>query len=181
MTLTKDQLEKEWVPKFTDPNKPDKEKITILKFYSNFNPTSKGYDVSVRAYNMDDTELGNEIVLSEGIACGTTLPPLFIGRSNDIKLDDLKILKSNGTLVDHFSKIILTPKEYQVGGYKFLQYNVDVIVGDQRSAAPPALPCPPCINCMPPCPQNCEPICTKEDSIKIGLSSNKLDNSLNTN
>jgi hypothetical protein len=170
MTLTKDQINKNWVPTYTNPTNPEKNIISILKFYSTYDQGSGGFSVHVQAFNKSNSPLGNSIDLSSGVACGINLPPLVQGRSNDIELSALNILKPDGTLVDNFDKIILTPEIDVISGFDFLQYDVAVIVGDSRTAGPTLLPCPPCVNCKPPCPADCQPACTKDDSIRLHIA-----------
>jgi hypothetical protein len=135
MTLTKGQINTNWVPKYTDPKKPENERISVLKFYTNYDPKTNGYNVSVQAFNKSDTKLGDLINLNEGVACAVNLPSLVFGRSNDIKLSALDIFKADGTLKDDFVKIILTPAIYKADKFEFLKYELAFIIGDTRTAA----------------------------------------------
>jgi len=163
--LTNSKLSKNWIPRYTKPTNPDDEKIKVIKLFSVENGKG-GYDVTARAYNAKDNQIGKEIKLTEGIACEFDLPPLVKGKSNDLDLNDLKIINEDGSLIENFEKIILTPMVYKYGEFQFLQYQVQIEIGDRINEGRSSLPCPPCINCKPPCPDNCTPQCEPVDSVK---------------
>jgi hypothetical protein len=180
MTLTRDQINKYWVPTYTNPSNPEKNLISILKFYSAYNHESGSFTVNVQAFNKFNTSLGDPIDLSPGVACGVKLPSLVQGRSNDIDLSALNILKADGTLVDNFDQIILTPGFVEINGFDFLKYDLAIVIGGTSTPGPPPLPCPPCVNCKPACPEDCQPPCSPDDSIRLGiLPYNKSKDSLN--
>jgi hypothetical protein len=174
MTLNKSQL-KSWFPAFSNPADPVANQITVLRFYPAYNPVNGSYDITVRAYNSANAQLGNAITLGTGVACGINLPLLSIGARYEVMLADLHVLKADGSLVDFFDKIILTPNVYALGGFNFLKLDMEVKIGDSTTEMAAILPCPPCINCRPPCPDNCTPPCdsTYTDSLQISLDTTK--------
>jgi len=166
IVLTKSKLTSNWVSRYTRPTNPIDEKIKVIKLFSVENGKG-GYDVTARAFNEKDGQIGKDIKLTEGLACEFDLPSLVKGKSNDIYLDSLQIIKADGSLIENFEKIILTPMIYEYSGFQFLQYQVQIEIGDRINMSRNALPCPPCINCKPPCPANCTPLCEPVDSFKI--------------
>ena len=165
MTLTKAQIEDEWVTKYTASTNPPETKIKVLKFYAYYNPETKNYSVSVQAFNDSDKSLGNLIDLNRGRGCDTTLPALLTSKSYDIELSSLQMLNPDGTLIEFFTKLIITPASYEIGGLYFLKLDMAVVTEDGSTSRGSGLPCPPCINCNPPCPDWCEPICPPTDPV----------------
>ncbi len=141
-----------WAPKFTNPTSSPAKIITVIKFYPQYDHTTGNYDITASGFNSSNVQVGSTITLSTGVACPQSLPPLLTGRSYDVTLADLNILKADGSLVDFFENIILIPQVYSAGGYDFLKFQLDIEIGSSRSTYQnPVLPCPPCINCKPQC------------------------------
>ncbi len=152
MLLSKNLLNNNWVKRYTDPTNPPANLITVIKFYATYDPKSTNYNMEARGYNGSDAQVGPTIKLATGVACNQSLPPLLTGRSYDVTLADLNILKADGSLVDFFENIILIPQVYSAGGYDLLKFQLDIEIGSSRSTyRNPVLPCPPCINCKPQC------------------------------
>ncbi len=151
MTLIRTRINN-WIPQYTKPNNPEVNKISVIKFYPTYNPVTGSYDITARAYNMNNASLGSSLSLSAGVACGVNLPQLLLGQSYDVSLNDLQIINNaDGNLVTDFDKIILTPDVYYDNGLNFLKFKIGVKIGDVIQARPDVLPCPPCVYCKPPC------------------------------
>lgn len=165
MTLTKDQIEDNWVPTYTDPANPAETKITVLRFYAYFNPETNGYSISVQALNNAGKPLGKLIDLNRGKGCDQNLPPLITSKNYDVELSSLQMLKDDGTLIDFFTKLIVTPASTDIGGLNFLKLDMTVATEDGTTSRGSGLPCPPCPNCKPPCPDWCVPVCPPTDPV----------------
>ena len=157
VALTRSKINKEWV-------KPGYIKdINYMTFITCYNPIKHEISVGVQAYDKDYKAVGEYFMLATGDAWKDDLPPLAVGKNN-IELADLNILES-GKLKD-FAFVNLVP--YGQNGY--LWYNTTVVDKELKSLnikPLTAYPCPPCVNCKPPCPINCDPPCSKEDSANL--------------
>ena len=169
LSLSKSKIKKSWNPEYKNRN--DSNRPKYLKFFTTYDPIKRTFRVSAMAYKGPLGKyqpIGSYIKLSNGNSCPTDLPTVAVGE-NTIDIDDLYILDSNGKLRD-FAYISLKPYADTTTG--FLRYKIDVVDKNRVTILelePPSTnPCPPCINCIPPCPTNCKPICEVkyEDSLK---------------
>lgn len=159
ITLTKSQIEKEWTPAFTDPGNEEKDKIKVIKFFTDVSSSGQSFTVTAQAYNVDDYPLGKLITLGSGENCGKTLPPYLRGISNQYVFSELNITNtSDGELKDGFKQLILDPYTYLDGVNYFLAFKIYVDDGSIPRAMGNSLPCPPCINCKL-CPKICDNKC----------------------
>jgi hypothetical protein len=150
--------------------------IDYLTFITFYNSITHEMTVSVQAFKKNHNPIGPFVKLYTEEGCADLLPKVAVGE-NTASLSELNILSENGKEFKDFGYLVLTP--YSYSGY--LAFKTKVV--DKNTSLlglmSETLPCPPCINCRPPCPALCSPPCTPEqlDSIQ-GLGST-IDTNLN--
>ena len=164
LTLTKAQMDN-WFPAYSNPSDPVANKISVLEFFPAYDAGSKTYSVSVKGYNTSNAQLGNALDFSTGSACVIPDPVPGIGKHYQLFLADLNILNADGALKDGIENIKLTPQTYSDGQLKF---EVTATQNGEIIALGFILPCPPCLNCRPPCPDDCTPACDSIISMDSG-------------
>ena len=155
LTLTNTQLG-DWFPAYSNPSDPVANQISVLKFYPVISSGDTGYSVTVKAFNSANTQLGNELTLNSGI-CELPVPLPGLGQRYEVWLSDLNILKQDGSLMDNLTELIFTPSTNT--GANLIQFSVSAKIDGVSMARGDVLPCPPCVNCRPPCPSDCIPAC----------------------
>ena len=158
-TLTKKQIQDEWVTPGYTSNSDPKKNINYIQFFTSVVPRTNNFDINIQAYDTSGNALGNLIKLGTGQGCPVNLPTVLIGR-NFIDFNKLNILKNPTTIADYFQRIVFTPAIYQRDGFDLLQFKATAFYENTTMGLDGALPCPPCINCRPPCPDYCTPACT---------------------
>jgi hypothetical protein len=150
--LTETQINNYWVTEYTSPSNPENKLIAIIRFYVHSN--ALGIALSVQAFNSTYEPLGKTITISPGEYCDCELSHFMIGESYDVNWNDLKIINpENGQLVEGFNNIILRPQTETIPetDLNYLQFNLEVHIGNGEPERQVVLPCPPCINCKPRC------------------------------
>jgi len=149
ISLSKSKIEKAWGDYIRQG------KIDYLSFITFYNPINHEINVSVQAFDSSYKPIGPFVKLLSESDCADSLPKLRVGE-NIATLADLEILIDSVHLKD-FAYLALTP--YSKEGN--LAYKTRVVDKNEKvlSATGGTLPCPPCINCRPPCPADCTPVC----------------------
>ncbi len=166
-SLTKEQIKTAWIDPGHTGNLNPKDNIKFIQFMSTQNPDNS-IDVSVQGLKEDGTPIGDPIRLEKEAGCRPDFPKVTV-KKNFAELSVWKILKDPTTFSDKFVKVGFMPDIFTAeGGEQVLQFKVTSYSTDTEDDFPSLLPCPPCINCRPPCPANCTPACTTKDSMDIG-------------
>jgi len=165
-------MEKDWVtPKYTEPG--NQNEIVTVDIVVLYDPDSKQMRVSLKGLRKDNTEVtGSDVKLFDGTSC---TKPVYtsIPDHNYFKLADLGILDEQGKL-KKFNYIKFEPQKYS-RNESVMNFAISVFADGVSNPKDGSLPCPPCLNCIPPCPEDCSPPCTKEDSaIVFGTTSSTL-------
>jgi hypothetical protein len=160
-TLTKKQIQDEWITPGYTSNSDPKKNINYIQFFTSVVPRTNNFDINIQAYDTTGAPLGNLIKLGTGQGCPINLPTVLIGR-NFLDFKRLNILKDPTTIADYFQRIVFTPAIFQKDGFDLLQFKTTAFYENTTMGLEGALPCPPCINCRPPCPDYCTPACTPE-------------------
>lgn len=158
LTLTKDQIQTEWVDRGYFSNSNPRENLTYVWFESTRNPDGS-FAVKAQGIKGDGTTaMGDPITLGKGSDCPPGLPNASI-KSNQALFSDWNILR-DGSLEVRFQNLAFTPTANTSSGQELLEYRAMAYYEDITSDLPSLLPCPPCINCRPKCPTWCTPPCT---------------------
>jgi hypothetical protein len=145
LTLTKAQLDS-WFPTYSEPTSLPANQIMYVKFYPVWNANTNSYDVTARGLNQSGNQLGSDLMLNSKADCGTQLQI----RSYEYSMVELNLLNSSGDLLNGFEELILNPTTW-VTDPAVLQLNVSVKINGATLSRGEILPCPPCVNCRPPC------------------------------
>jgi hypothetical protein len=172
--ITKAQLQK-WVDKgYTD--RGNKDYIKIVRFKTAYAFPGTGFRVFVIGQRRDGSLINESLTeLTPVDTCDKVhikLSDFIFTGTNQSVWSDMKVLKSNGTLIDSLMYLKLTPFDYNDSATKlnFLAYDFylvktgGVIIGPSLKTPTTqgsTLPCPPCPNCKA-CPPplectNCNP------------------------
>lgn len=153
--LTRDAITETW------ETNSELEKIDHFTFYSSYDYEAKEFKVFVQANDIDNKQIGKIKKLEEKNSSDTTISFVGLGRNN-IKMANLKIYTpgSPGKLED-FKNIRLTPEVYikkadnsnKADNSEYLAFRITVTsdTAPPREVDEKALPCPPCMYCLPPC------------------------------
>jgi hypothetical protein len=164
ITLAAADLQAQWVtPDYTKPGDPNE--IDTVDIVVSYDPVSKQMQVTLKGMRKGNTEVkGSDIKLFDGTSCSkpayTSIP-----EHNYFKLADLGVLDGQGKLTN-FNYIRFVPQKYSRDG-SVMNFALSVFTGGVSDPKDESLPCPPCLNCNPPCPEDCTPACTKEDSALV--------------
>jgi hypothetical protein len=169
ISLSKSKIDKAWSSYIKNGE------IDYLTFITFYNSITHEMIVSVQAFKKNHNPIGPSVKLYTEEGCADLLPKVAVGE-NTASLKELDILSENGKEFKDFGYLVLTPYSYE--GY--LAFKTRVVDKNNKALSitlESTLPCPPCINCRPPCPTLCSPPCTPEqlDSIQ------RLDTGLNSN
>ncbi len=158
MMLTKTDIN-QWVTNgYTDTSAANKNRIIWLRFITSWKGAGTEFDVKVEGLRDDKDRnsivSGSETKLTSGSSCIISLPAAIGLSSNSCKLSDLNILEPNGTLKSNFDYLLLTP-EANPTDPNYMSFKMTVFYTAGSTPEGGTLPCPPCINCKYPCPDDC--------------------------
>jgi len=156
--LTKAQIQKWVTKKYTDPTNPNH--MTSVQFttaYAGPGAIFRVYVMGVRADGTPIPESLTELTPVDQDACNIKLPDFLLLGTIPRKLSELNILKSDGGVMDSLEYLKLVPVEYTDPStkYQFMAYESyhiktgGITLKVEGGVLPP---CPPCPNCIAPCP-----------------------------
>lgn len=155
--LTRAQIQK-WVnKKYTDPTNPNH--MTSLEFTTAYAGPGAIFSVYVMGVRNDGTRIPEsltELTPVDKDVCTVKLSDFLLVGTIPRKLSELNILKNDGTIIDSLEYLKLVPVDFKDPTTKlyFLAYdNYNIKKGGVTFKYTEVLPpCPPCPNCIAPCP-----------------------------
>jgi len=175
ISLSKSKIEKAWGDYIR------RGEIDYLSFITFYNPLNHEINVSVQAFKKIDKtsyqQIGPFVKLLSESGCADLLPKVKVGE-NIATLDDLEMLKEPGVLKD-FAYLALKPYSDSGGHLTYTSRLVDKKDKVLLASFGGTLPCPPCVNCRPPCAADCTPPCTQKELDSLNNTSRVIRDSVN--
>ena len=150
LILKPNRINRNWVPDYTKPKSDSSNFIFWVKFATTYDRRKDDFKVDISGVNKDSIEIPGTSIndIMKDKHCIVELGATAIG-DNYLKLSELNILKTDGTLND-FDFIVLTPKRLSEKE-PFLVFECEVKRSNKTLAKVITNPCPPCQYCIPPC------------------------------